>query len=240
MPYPNNAALPPAIKDNLPADAQNIFRATFNSVFEDKKDEKIAFATAWSVVRRNGYSKVDGKWVKKEEESVTMEPVRAAVECEAPSASDSHVNVPLGEKEKPESEPKPKYTFKIEKTFDEGDKRIAFGWCIISKDKYGQEIFDLQNDGIDEQELENLAYRYVQFYRDFGSEHNSSHKGVLIESVVTTEEKQRIWGLQRGAMPVGWWIGTKVLDDVTWQKIKSGEYKCFSIEGSAIRVEIGG
>lgn len=233
MPYPNNAALPPAIKDNLPADAQNIFRATFNSVFEDKKDEKIAFATAWSVVRRNGYSKIDGKWMKREEESI----VRAAVECEAPSASESHVNVPLGEKEK--SEPEPKYTFKIEKTFDEGDKRIAFGFCVVSKDKNGQEIFDLQNDGIDEQELEDLAYRYVQFYRDAGSEHNSVHKGVLIESVVFTAEKLRVWGVPKGILPESaWWVGFKIIDDITWQKVKSGEYAAFSIEGSAIRVPV--
>lgn len=125
------------------------------------------------------------------------------------------------------------FIFNITKADEE--KRIAFGWSVISRDENGNEVYDLQNDGIDPEDLEDLAYRYVEFYRDAGAMHNSSGKGVLIESMVSTIEKQQVWGVPEGVMPVGWWTGFKVTDDETWQKVKSGQYRAFSIEGTAER-----
>lgn len=45
-------------------------------------------------------------------------------------------------------------------------------------------------------------------------------------------------GIPEGTLPVGWWIGFKVLDEDVWEKVKSGEYPMFSIEGEAERVEV--
>lgn len=128
------------------------------------------------------------------------------------------------------------FEFKIAKAMDE--KRIAFGWSVISRDKAGNEVWDLQDDCVDPDDLEAMAYKYVRFYRDAGSEHNSAGKGVLIESVVTTIEKQRIWGVPAGVMCVGWWTGFYITDDDVWAKVKSGEYAAFSIEGTAVRSQI--
>lgn len=60
----------------------------------------------------------------------------------------------------------------------------------------------------------------------------------LVESVVFTEEKQRAMGIPEGTLPVGWWIGFKVLDADVWEKVKDGTYSMFSIEGEAERVEV--
>ena len=128
------------------------------------------------------------------------------------------------------------FIFKISKTNNE--KRVAFGWSVISRTADGAEVFDLQNDGIDPDELEALAYKYVRFYRDAGALHNSKGKGVLIESFVSTIEKQKIMGIPSGVMPVGWWTGFYVTDDDVWEKVKSGEYAAFSIEGSAVREKV--
>jgi hypothetical protein len=39
-------------------------------------------------------------------------------------------------------------------------------------------------------------------------------------------------------MPTGWWVGFQVNDDATWQQVKNGERREFSIHGSGIRKDI--
>lgn len=41
-----------------------------------------------------------------------------------------------------------------------------------------------------------------------------------------------------GTLPEGWWIGFRVTDPDVWDKVKSGEYPMFSIEGEAVREEV--
>ena len=53
--------------------------------------------------------------------------------------------------------------------------------------------------------------------------HERGGEAVLIESVVFTEEKMKAMGIPAGTLPVGWWIGFKVLDEDVWEKVKSGE-----------------
>lgn len=160
--------------------------------------------------------------------------VKEEVEKDSPTTSGVHVNKPLGEEEKEEE--KKTFVFKIAGTNTE--KRLAFGWSVISRDALGNEVWDLQNDGIDPEDLEALAYKYVRFYRDSGERHVNAGKAVLIESVVTTLDKQRVWGVPSGVMPIGWWTGFYVLDDAVWEKVKSGEYTAFSIEGTAVRQKV--
>jgi len=242
MPWSSNEELPKAVRDNLPEAAQTIWRKATEAAIAEYGDDNKAFATGWAAVRRSGYDKVGGKWTK--------------VEKESPTSDSVHVNVPLGEDKK--KVPKltgdgtheidnsvgnvsmsacsKEFVFKIAKTDDE--QRVAFGWSVISRTADGAEVFDLQNDGIDPDELEALAYKYVRFYRDVGALHNSKGKGVLIESFVSTLEKQKIMGIPSGVVPVGWWCGFYVLDDDVWAKVKSGEYAAFSIEGSALREKV--
>ena len=65
MPYRRNADLPQAVREALPAEAQDVFRAAFNAAMEQYRDESRAFAVAWAAVRRAGWEKGDdGKWHK--------------------------------------------------------------------------------------------------------------------------------------------------------------------------------
>ena len=129
-----------------------------------------------------------------------------------------------------------KGSFSMHKSSDE--KRLAFGWANVSITAGGEEIVDWQEDMIDPEDLENAAYKFVEFYREGGEMHERGGCAVLVESVVFTEEKMDAMGIDKGILPVGWWIGFHVTDDEVWEKIKNGEYSMFSIEGKAERVEV--
>ena len=119
----------------------------------------------------------------------------------------------------------------------DAEKRLVFGWALVSADSNGQQIIDHQGDIVDDDELESGAYEYVLNFRDAGEEHIQSlrKKARMVESVVLTKEKLKAMGIPEGTVPYGWWIGFYVDDDETWEKIKNGTYKMFSIEGKAIR-----
>ncbi len=144
--------------------------------------------------------------------------------------------------EKSNSEEKPdnviKGRFKIMKSDD--DKMLVFGWANVSMRVDGELIEDWQADIIEPEELEKAAYEYVLLYREGGEMHERGGAAVLIESVVFTEEKMQAMGIPAGTLPIGWWIGFKVLDEEVWEKVKDGTYPMFSIEGEAERVEVEG
>ena len=129
-----------------------------------------------------------------------------------------------------------KSKFQIMKSDDE--KMLAFGWASVSVRVDGEQIQDWQGDMIEPGELENAAYEYVRLYRDGGEMHERGGVAVLIESAVFTEEKMQVMGIPAGTLPVGWWIGFKVLDQEVWEKVKDGTYQMFSIEGEAERVKV--
>ena len=126
--------------------------------------------------------------------------------------------------------------FKIQKSDD--DKMLAFGWANIAVTSGGEQIEDYHEDLIDPEELEQAAYKFVELYREGGEMHERGGCAVLIESMVFTKEKQSALGIAEGTLPEGWWIGFKVTDTDVWDKVKSGEYSMFSIEGEAIREEV--
>ena len=75
-------------------------------------------------------------------------------------------------------------------------------------------------------------------YRESGVNHQGDAKGIVVESVVMTKDKQAAMGIPEGTVPEGWFITVKVLDDEVFQKVKSGEYRMFSIQGTAERVAV--
>ncbi len=125
--------------------------------------------------------------------------------------------------------------FKIAKSDEE--KRLVFGWASVSMRVDGEVIEDWQDDIVEPGELEHAAYEYVLLYRDGSEMHERGGVASLVESVVFTEEKMKAIGIPEGTLPVGWWIGFKVLDEEVWEKVKDGTYSMFSIEGTAERVE---
>jgi len=79
MPYSKNSDLPANVADVLPKHAKEIYRAAFNSAWEQYKDqgdeqrEETAHKVAWSAVKKE-YEKDDqtGKWKKKSAEAVSQ------------------------------------------------------------------------------------------------------------------------------------------------------------------------
>jgi len=145
--------------------------------------------------------------------------------------------VTIGKEKTDASEIMVKRNFKIQKSDD--DKMLAFGWASVAVTADGEQIDDYQHDIIDPDELEKAAYNFVQLYRDGGEMHNGQGPvATLVESVVFTEEKQAAMGIPDGTLPVGWWIGFKVLDSAVWDKVKDGTYSMFSIQGEAVREDV--
>jgi cation transport regulator ChaB len=71
MPYSKNEDLPARVKDNLPSEAQRVWREIFNNAYEQYKDDSRAAATAWAGLERSGWSKGEGgKWTKQAKKSV--------------------------------------------------------------------------------------------------------------------------------------------------------------------------
>lgn len=136
------------------------------------------------------------------------------------------------------SNPVLKNRFKIIKSNDE--RMLAFGWASVSMRVDGEIIEDWQQDIVEPEELENAAYNFVELYREGGEMHERGGAAILIESVVFTEEKMQAMGIPIGTLPIGWWIGFKVLDKGVWNKVRDGTYSMFSIEGEAERIEIEG
>ena len=132
-------------------------------------------------------------------------------------------------------EPMKKSEFTVYKA-DE-DKHLVFGWASVSITVEGEPLEDRQHDLIEPGDLEDAAYEYVLNFRDTGEEHLPGYrkKGKLVESVVFTPEKQKAMGIPEGVLPVAWWVGFKIEDEDTWQRVKNGTYRMFSIEGVASR-----
>ena len=126
-----------------------------------------------------------------------------------------------------------KFTVNIAKA----DEHLIFGWASVAADADGIPVVDSAGDIIPINELEQAAYRFVEFSGTGGEMHSKIGVAHLVESVVFTAEKLATLGLT-GDVPLGWWVGFRVTDDEVWQKIKSGVYTMFSIGGRATREEL--
>lgn len=113
------------------------------------------------------------------------------------------------------------------------DKHLIFGFASVA------EIVDAHGDIISSSELEKAAYDFVLHSRAGHEMHQTKTVGRLIESIVFTKEKLKALGLPEDSLRNSWWVGFKIDDEEVWQKIKSGEYKMFSIGGKARRITNG-
>jgi len=216
MPWNSNEELPKQI-NNLPEHAKTIFRNAANSVFENGGDDSRAMATGYAAVKRT-YKRTKEGWVEKE--LVGMNTV--------------HVNQP--EKDISINYLQKSYEFKITKSNEE--KQYIFGYVMFSADPQGNIITDSEGDQIDIEDLEEMAYKYVRFYRDLGEQHITHGDGTLIESFVITPQKIEAMGIPQGILPYAWFCGFYVSDPTAWARIKNGDYQAFSIEGLAKRIPV--
>jgi len=126
----------------------------------------------------------------------------------------------------------------IKKTFDfsmpiaklDDDKRLVYGWASVVSEN-GEEVIDRQGDIINSDQLVIAAQKFITESRKALVMHQGSPKGEVVESLVFTEQVQKVLGIELGK--VGWFIVMKIHDDAVWQNVKAGELKAFSIGGSA-------
>lgn len=114
------------------------------------------------------------------------------------------------------------------------DERLVFGWASVSTDGDGSLVIDSDGEAIEPRELEQAVYDYVLEAREAGELHKGEAIGRMVESFVMTPEKASAMGLNVPQM-TGWWFGVKVDSDEAFAKVKDGTYRCFSIQGTAVR-----
>lgn len=68
MPYKKVSELPESVKNSLPSHAQEIYRAAYNSAYQQYDDssdrEETAHKVAWSAVKKEYHKDDQGKWVE--------------------------------------------------------------------------------------------------------------------------------------------------------------------------------
>lgn len=127
--------------------------------------------------------------------------------------------------------------FEVAKAQD--DEQLVFGWASVAKDANGNAPLDWQGDQIEPVDLEKAVYDFNMHFRTCNDWHiENSTCGTLVESVMFTKAKMQAMGIPEGVVPEGWWVGFKVQDQDIYQKVKKGQYRMFSIEGSARRVPV--
>jgi len=128
--------------------------------------------------------------------------------------------------------------YKLSGTNDE--QRLVFGLASVSLDAAGELVTDLQGDQIEPAELESALYDYVSSSGEGDAMHDHEHAATLVESFVVTPAKLEMLLKAcgyTGPIPVfqgvAAWVGYRVDSDAVWKRVKSGELRAFSIEGSA-------
>lgn len=122
---------------------------------------------------------------------------------------------------------------KVTKMDDE--KRIVYGYAsVISKN--GEPIIDRQGDIISAKELEEAASEFMLSRRVGKTMHFGEPTTTIIHSFPMTNEIKKAYQIE--SPYEAWLIAVKVHDDATWDMVKSGELKDFSIGGSATRRKI--
>jgi hypothetical protein len=115
-------------------------------------------------------------------------------------------------------------------------EQLVFGWASVAKDATGVRPLDWQGDLIDAEDLETAVYKFNTDFRESNDMHvPGTVNGTLVESIMFTKAKMTAMGIPEGVVPEGWWVGFRIDDPIAYQKVKSGIYKMFSIEGTGVR-----
>lgn len=123
-------------------------------------------------------------------------------------------------------------------TKSNSDEGLVSGWANVAVNADGSIPLDWQDDIIKPETLEKAAVSFMMDYRGSGVMHEGESKGVVVESIVFTKEKQACIGIPEGTVPEGWFITVKVLDPEVFAKVKDGTFKMFSIQGNAKRIKL--
>lgn len=125
-------------------------------------------------------------------------------------------------------------TAEIKKTNDE--ERMVYGFASVADDGSGT-LIDRQGDMISEAELVKAAHRFMKTAREGKVMHEGQPKAEIVESMVLRPDVAKALGVE-DFKKTAWVIGMKVYDDDTWERVKKGELKAFSIGGKGRRKSV--
>ena len=125
--------------------------------------------------------------------------------------------------------------FNITKSTEEG---LVSGWANVAVQADGSLPLDWQDDIIEPETLERAAINFMLEYRESGVMHEGEAKGIVVESIVFTKDKQAAIGIPPGVVPEGWFITVKLFDPALREQVKNGTYRMFSIQGKAKRKKL--
>lgn len=124
-------------------------------------------------------------------------------------------------------------------------KQNVFGWASVgylpdSNSGSYREYTDWQGDILrNVEDIENAAYDFTLHSRDQGTEHvGKGGKGSLIESFVSTPEKWKAMGIPAGVLPIAWWTGFHISDPMSWDGVRKGQFRQFSVQGTGQRIPL--
>lgn len=126
--------------------------------------------------------------------------------------------------------------FQVLKT---GDEHQVYGWLYVCNNADGSQVVDHSGEIVKIDTLERAAVRYMLKSQAAGSLHMCNEDGSvfkagrIISSIVFTSHMTKALGIPDGVLPQGWFVGYLIEHEPTWQAIKNGTLKCFSIGGRA-------
>lgn len=123
-------------------------------------------------------------------------------------------------------------------TKSNSEEGLVSGWANVAVNADGSLPLDWQGDIIRPEVLEKAAIKFMMDYRGSGVMHEGESKGIVVESIVFTKDKQACIGIPDGTVPEGWFITVKVTDLEVFSKVKDGTFKMFSIQGNAKRIKL--
>lgn len=115
------------------------------------------------------------------------------------------------------------------------EQRIVWGWASVISEN-GKPFVDHAGHMIKPEVLMKAATDFMLSVRKAKAMHEGKKVGEVVHSLPLTKELADAFGIKTNRE--GWIIAQKINDDETWQKVKDGEYKAFSIGGRAIINEV--
>jgi hypothetical protein len=114
--------------------------------------------------------------------------------------------------------------------------RYVRGWASVSS-VGGVAVKDWQGDRVSIDEIRKAAHEFIVNVRVAKAMHEGSPVGDIVESVIIDDDFAKAIGATTDKR--GWWIGMEIHDLDIRKRIRSGEYRAFSIGGKGRRKAAG-
>ena len=260
VPYQTIGDLPEGIRNALPAAAQEIWLAAYNSADAQGEDMQSRSRIAWAAVSNAGWEKEGETWVKKEDEInlsgffhsakellpgwILDKLQRAAGRKKQVTPGDVHIQAPFeidldeldtqigkGQDKRPKAADIDSIQKHLTASFIKADDEQQIVTGVVLE----PETVDAQGDIISAEEIEKAAHKFLAKSRVVGEKHKSQAQAEVVESYIAPQDIT----IGDQAVKAGTWIlSVKVHDGNLWEEVKRGEITGFSIGAIGMREKV--